>query len=74
MPAPYLTMADLAKLYRVHPRTARRWAAQDRWRRTGTMPVRYHLGDAQASYEQRHHGRIERHLTRKYAKPNGDQQ
>jgi len=66
-PPPYLSLADLAKLYRVHPRTARRWAAADRWRRTGTKPVRYHLGDAQRSYEQRHHGRVQRHLTAKYA-------
>jgi uncharacterized protein YjcR len=65
-PQPYLTMADLAKLYRVHPRTARRWAAEDRWRRTGTRPVRYHLADAQQSYEQRHHGRTMRHLVNSY--------
>ena len=63
MPAPYLTMADIARLYRVHLRTVRRWAAEDRWRRTGTRPVRYALADAQVSYEQRHTGRIERHLT-----------
>lgn len=67
MPAPYLAMADLARIYGVHPRTARRWAAQDRWRRTGTRPVRYHIGDAQASYEQRHTGRIERHLAQRHA-------
>ena len=66
MPAPYLTMADIARLYRVHLRTARRWAAEDRWRRTGTRPVRYHLGDVQVSYETRHTGRIERHLSRRY--------
>jgi len=60
-------MADLAKLYRVHPRTARRWAAEDRWRRTGTRPVRYSLADAQRSYEQRHTMRIERHLAQRHA-------
>lgn len=54
-------MADLAKIYRVHPRTARRWAAEDRWRRTGTVPVRYSLADAQRSYEaRRSHGRQRR--------------
>ena len=56
MPAPYLTMADIAALYRISTRTARRWAAHDRWRRKGTRPVRYSVTDAQASYD-RHHGR-----------------
>jgi hypothetical protein len=60
-------MADLAKLYRVHPRTARRWAAEDRWRRTGTRPVQYSLADAQRSYEARHTMRIERHLAQRHA-------
>jgi hypothetical protein len=59
-------MADLAKLYRVHLRTAQRWAAEDKWRRTTGKPVRYALADAQQSYEQRHHGRIERHLVARY--------
>jgi uncharacterized protein YjcR len=66
MPQPYLAMADLAKLYRVHPRTVRRWAAEDRWRRTGTRPVQYSLADAQRSYEARHTMRIERHLVESY--------
>lgn len=66
MPAPYLTLADLARIYRVHPRTARRWAAEDRWRRTGKRPVRYSLADAQRSYEARHTGRIIRHLVARY--------
>jgi uncharacterized protein YjcR len=66
VPVPYLPLADLAKLYRVHPRTARRWAAEDRWRRTGTRPVRYHLADAQQSYEARHTGRVQRHLVNSY--------
>lgn len=55
-------MADLASVYAIHLRTARRWAAEDHWRRTGTMPVRYSLADAQQSYEQRHHGRVAKHL------------
>jgi uncharacterized protein YjcR len=71
-PQPYLTMADLAKLYRVHPRTARRWAAEDRWRRTGTRPVRYSLADAQQSYEARHAMRIQRHLEKHYGEGHGE--
>jgi uncharacterized protein YjcR len=63
MPAPYLTMADIAAIYRVHASTARRWAAEDAWRRTITTPKRYHVGDAQASYDKRHGGRIMKHLT-----------
>jgi len=62
---PYLSLSDLARIYAVHPRTARRWAAEDKWRRTGTRPVRYSLADAQRSYEARHN-RTKRHLTRKY--------
>lgn len=49
--SPYLPLADIAVIYGVSPRTARRWAAHDRWRRTGTRPVRYSLADAQGSYE-----------------------
>lgn len=61
MPAPYLPMADLAKIYGVHPRTARRWAAADQWHRTTGKPVRYSLADAQQSYERRrNHGRQRR--------------
>ena len=68
MPAPYLTMADIARLYRVHLRTVRRWAAEDRWRRTGTRPVRYALADAQVSYEGRRNSanRVIRHLVKRY--------
>lgn len=66
MTAPYLTMADIARIYAVHLRTARRWAAEDRWRTTGTRPKRWSLADAQRSYEQRHHGRVVRHLVKKY--------
>lgn len=63
MTAPYLTMADLARIYRVHESTARRWAREDAWRRTGTRPVRYSAADAQRSYEQRTRtARITRHL------------
>jgi hypothetical protein len=54
-------MADLAKLYRVHLRTAQRWAAEDKWRRTMGKPVKYSVADAQQSYEQRRdHGRQRR--------------
>jgi len=67
MPEPYLSLADLAKVYAVHPRTARRWAAADNWRRTGTRPVRYSLADAQRSFEARRTGRIKRHLVQRYS-------
>ena len=53
-PAPYLTMSDIARIYRVHISTARRWAREDAWRRTTTRPVRYALAGAQASYDKRH--------------------
>jgi uncharacterized protein YjcR len=66
MPPPYLTMADIAAVYRVSPRTARRWAARDRWRRTSGKPRRYSLADAQRSYDRHRHGRIARHLVKRY--------
>ena len=66
-----MAMADLARVYQVHLRTARRWAAQDGWRRTTGRPVTYSLADAQRSYERRHHGRVERHLVSKYGGPCG---
>lgn len=56
MPTPYLTMADITAIYRISPRTARRWAAHDRWRRTSGKPRRYHGGDVQASYERHKRG------------------
>ena len=62
MTAPYLTMADLLRIYRVSESTGRRWARDDAWRRTTTRPVRYHLADAHDSYEKRHTGRTMRHL------------
>jgi hypothetical protein len=62
MPAPYLTMADVCSVYRISPRTARRWAAHDRWRRTSGRPRRYHALDVQASYDRHHGGRVARHL------------
>lgn len=58
MPAPYLTMRDIMAVYRIPPRTARRWAAADHWRRTGGNPRRYHGGDVQASYERHERGRL----------------
>lgn len=68
MPAPlYLAMADVAHLYRVHPGTARRWARQDSWRRTTVRPIRYHAGDAQASFDKRHGDRTTAHLATRYA-------
>jgi uncharacterized protein YjcR len=66
MPAPYLSLADITRIYRVHPATIRRWAREDQWRRTTTRPVRYHLGDAQQSYEDRRAGRIIRHLATRW--------
>jgi uncharacterized protein YjcR len=70
--AGYLPMSDLAALYGVAPRTARGWAAADRWRRKGTRPKRYSVADAQASYDRRHAGRTARHLTARYGtEPDG---
>jgi uncharacterized protein YjcR len=62
-----MLLADLAKIYAITPRTARKWAREDRWRTMG-KPVRYSLADAQRSYEARHHGRgrVVRHLVRRY--------
>ena len=67
MPAPYLSLTDLAKLYRISPRTVREWARADRWRTTGARPKQYHLGDAQQSYEARRAGRVIKHLVKRYA-------
>jgi uncharacterized protein YjcR len=64
---PYLTMADIAAVYRISPRTARRWASHDRWRRTSGKPRRYHGGDVQASYDRHHGGRVARHLVNRYS-------
>jgi len=65
--APYLAMADLAKIYNISPRTARDWARADRWRRKGTRPVQYSLADAQRSYEARRSAnRVIRHLVKRY--------
>jgi uncharacterized protein YjcR len=50
----YATAGDLARIYHVRPGTIRSWASRDHWRRTHTRPVRYHRGDAQTSYDQRH--------------------
>lgn len=64
MAALYLTMADIARLYRVHEATARRWAGEDSWRRTTIRPIRYRAEDAQASFDKRHGDRIARRLAR----------
>ena len=66
MAVPYLSLPDIAKLYNVSPRTARRWAAHDRWRRKGSRPVRYSVTDAQASYDRHKHGRVARHLVKRH--------
>jgi len=50
---PYLTASDLARLYRVALGTIYSWASRDNWRRTETWPRKYHLEDAQASYDRR---------------------
>jgi uncharacterized protein YjcR len=71
MSVPYLTMADIAALYRVSQSTARKWAAADCWERTSGRPRGYHAGDAQASYDRRHAGRVARHLVKRYAKDDG---
>jgi hypothetical protein len=69
MAALYLAMADIGRLYHVHQSTARRWAGEDSWRRTVTRPVRYHAGDAQASYDKRHADRIISRLARHAGAP-----
>jgi uncharacterized protein YjcR len=51
---PHFTAKDLARIYNVQPGTIRSWACRDGWRRTRTRPIRYNLGDAQASYDRRH--------------------
>jgi hypothetical protein len=51
--APYLTASDLAGIYRVSLETIYRWASQDNWRTKTTRPRKYHLEDAQASYDRR---------------------
>ena len=67
MTAAYLTMADIGRLYHVAESTARRWAREDKWRRTTVRPVRYHSGDAQASWDKRHGDRTAAHLATRYA-------
>ena len=67
MPVPYLTMADIVRLYRISPSTVRRWAQHDRWRRTSSKPRRYHSGDVQRSYDK-HHRSIRRHLVKRYGR------
>jgi uncharacterized protein YjcR len=63
----YLPLRDLMKLYGVSERTARRWAAEDSWRRTRTRPLRYSVADVQRSYDRRtRRARIVRHLLRQY--------
>jgi len=66
---PYLTIADIAKIYGIKPRTIRGWASHDRWRHTSGRPVRYHLGDAQATYERLRVNRARHHLTMRYGSP-----
>jgi len=52
----YLTAPDIAHIYRVAVGTVYRWASEDHWRRTRYRPIRYHMDDAQASWQQRHQG------------------
>jgi uncharacterized protein YjcR len=66
MPAPYMTMADIAAVYRISPRTARRWAAHDRWRHDDGKPRRYHGDDVLTSCNSHHGGRVARHLVKRY--------
>lgn len=66
MPAAYMTMADIAAVYRVSPSTARKWAAADHWRRKDARPKRYSAIDAQRSYDKHHGGRVAAHLAGKY--------
>jgi uncharacterized protein YjcR len=54
----FLSIEDLAHLYKVHPRTARRWAREDGWRRTRTRPLRYSVEDCQRSFDRRQGSRV----------------
>lgn len=49
----WLTSAQLSELLRVPLGSVWRWASEDDWRRVDGRPKRYHLDDAQASYEAR---------------------
>jgi hypothetical protein len=49
----YLTASDLASIYHVALGTIHSWASRDSWRRTETWPRKYHVEDAQASYDRR---------------------
>jgi uncharacterized protein YjcR len=48
----YLPITDIAAIYRISPRTARRWAAADKWRRRATAPE-YSITDADRSAQAR---------------------
>ncbi|HEY5985592.1 MAG TPA: hypothetical protein VIV12_04300 [Streptosporangiaceae bacterium] len=50
--AAYLTAADLAHIYHVSTALIHTWASRDNWRRSRGRPRRYHVGDAQASYDR----------------------
>jgi hypothetical protein len=69
MPVPYLTMADIVTLYGIPPRTAKRRAAQDKWRRTSSKPRRYSAADVEASLgrPRPRSPRVRRHLTKHYS-------
>src|SRR5262245_16506307 len=49
----WATARDLAAMYQVPRGTIYAWASLDHWHRTTTIPRRYGLSDAQASYERR---------------------
>ena len=53
MASPYLTAADIARIYRVPRGTVWRWAHEDGWRRTRLRPVRYHMDDVHTTYTKR---------------------
>ena len=50
----YLPMEDIAAAYRISERTARRWAAEDRWARK-LNPPEYNVADAARSASRRRH-------------------
>ncbi len=51
----YATAGDISRMYNITTELVRKWAQRDHWRRTRTLPRRYHLADAQASYDKRRH-------------------
>jgi hypothetical protein len=50
----YATAPDIAHLFGITTTLVYVWACRDHWRRTVTLPRRYHLGDVHHSWAKRH--------------------